>query len=115
MSISKHESVFFSGYAKLPSGITATEMYRIIGVMIVVDMETETVMEADCTLITETGRNFVRNIIAGFCLANGIEPLLRTIDLRYQGNAKKAIISALKIIYDKYKSYKEGHIISAID
>lgn len=115
MSISKRESVFFSGYAKLPSGITVTEMYRIIGVMIVVDMETETIMEADCTLITETGRNFVRNIVEGFCLTKGIEPLLRVIDLRYQGNAKRAIISALRIIYDKYKSYKDGHMISEFD
>ncbi len=115
MSISKLEPVFFSGYAKLPSGITATEMYRVIGVMIVVDMETETVLEADCTLITETGRNFVRSIIAGFCLAKGIEPLLGIIDLRYQGNAKRAIITALRIIYDKYKNYKEGHITSAFE
>jgi hypothetical protein len=115
VSISERETVFFSGYAKLPSGITATEMYRIIGIMIVVDMETETITEADCTLITETGRNFVKKIIEGFCLAKGIEPLLDMIDLRYQGNAKRAIISALKIIYDKYKSYKEGHIISAFD
>lgn len=115
MTISERELTFFSGYAKLPSGITATEMYRVIGVVVVVDMETETIVEADCTLATETGRNFIRNIIAGFSLANGIEPLMRIVDTRYQGSAKKAIITAMKIIYDKYRSYKEGHTVSALD
>lgn len=115
MAISHRELVFFSGYAKLPAGITATEVYRVIGVVVVVDMETDTIMETDCTLATETGRNFVRNIITDFCMADGIDPLLRIIDSRYQGSAKRAIITALRIIYDKYKSYKDGHVISVLD
>ncbi len=115
MAFSEQELVFFSGYAKLPLGITATEMYRVIGVVVVVDVETGTIVEADCTLATETGRNFIRNIIAGFSMAKGIEPLLQAIDTRYQGSAKKAIITTLKIIYDKYKSYREGHTVSALD
>lgn len=115
MACSEHDLVFFSAYAKLPLGITATEIYRVIGVVVVVDIETGTIMEADCTLATETARNFVRNIIAGFSMSKGIEPLLQIIDTRYQGGAKKAIITALKIIYDKYRSYREGHTISALD
>lgn len=115
MAFANHETVFFSGYAKLPSGITATEMYRVIGVVVVVDMTTETIIEADCALATETARNFIIKIIAGHSLVNGIEPLLKIIDTRYQGSAKKAIITALKIIYDKYRSYKDGHTVSVLE
>lgn len=34
-----NERVLFSGYAKLPVGITAAEMYKVIGVIVVVDMK----------------------------------------------------------------------------
>jgi hypothetical protein len=109
------KEIFFSGYAKLPAGITATEMYKVIGVVVVIDPETEIIGEADCTLATEVGRIFVKNIMTGYSMAQGIEPLLRTVDARYQGSAKKAIITALKIINDKYRSYKDGHSVSALD
>lgn len=108
-------TVFFSGYAKLPSGITANEMYKVIGVVIVVDMQTEKIVEADCTLATQVGRNFISHIMVGHSIANGIDLLLREIDDRYQGSAKKAIITSLKIINDKYRSFKEGNCSSVLD
>jgi hypothetical protein len=57
--------VLFSGYAKLPTGITATELYRVIGLVILVDMETETILEADCTLATQVARKHVSYTLTG--------------------------------------------------
>lgn len=108
-------TVFFSGYAKLPAGITATEMYKVIGVVVVIDVQTEKILEADCTLATQVGREFMKNIMVGHSIAQGVEVLLREIDCRYQGSAKKAIVTAIKIINDKYRSYKEGNNISVLD
>ena len=45
-----NERVLFSGYAKLPVGITAAEMYKVIGVIVVVDMKSGLIVKADCTL-----------------------------------------------------------------
>lgn len=51
-----NEKVLFSGYAKLPVGITAAEMYKVIGVIVVVDMKSGVIVKADCTLATELAR-----------------------------------------------------------
>jgi hypothetical protein len=107
--------VLFSGYAKLPTGITATELYRVIGLVILIDMETETIVEADCTLATSVARNHVSQTLMGQTLKNGPEPLVRLIDQVYQGSAKKAIITAIRISYDKYRSYKEGACPTVVD
>ena len=107
--------VLFSGYAKLPTGITATELYRVIGLVILVDMESETIIEADCTLATQVARKHVSETLGGQSLKHGPEPLVRLIDQVYQGSAKKAIITAIRISYDKYRSFKEGAFPTMIE
>ena len=107
--------ILFSGYAKLPAGITATELYRVIGLVILVEMETEIILEADCTLATQVARRHVAETLVGQSLRNGPEPLVRLIDQVYQGSAKKAIITAIRICYDKYRSFKEGAIPAILD
>ncbi|MDR3349049.1 MAG: DUF3870 domain-containing protein [Acidaminococcales bacterium] len=99
--------VLFSGYAKLPTGITASEMYKLIGIVVLVDISTGVVVEADCTLATELARRHVSKSIAGYDLNRGNEPLQQMLDKVYQGSAKKAVTTVIRIIYDKYRSYKQ--------
>lgn len=96
--------VLFSGYAKLPTGITASELYKIIGVIVLVNMDTGEIIEADCTLATQLARRHVSAALVGHMLTDGPDQLAQLIDKIYQGNAKKAIITALRIIYDKYRN-----------
>mgnify|MGYP001256539149 CR=1 FL=1 len=58
-----NERVLFSGYAKLPVGITAAEMYKVIGVIVVVDMKSGLIVKADCTLATELAGNILRSAL----------------------------------------------------
>lgn len=102
------DCVLFSGYAKLPEGITATELYKVIGVVLVVDMKTGIIKEADCTLVTELTRKYVCKYMLGYDLNEGPDGLQAILDRQYQGSAKKAIYTAIRIIYDKYKSFKSG-------
>ena len=107
--------VLFSGYAKLPVGITASEMYKVIGVILVVRVDTGEIVEADCTLATSVARKYVSNTLLGHSLKNGPETVLRIIDKQYQGSAKKAIMTSLRIIYDKYRSFMEEQNTLEID
>lgn len=107
--------ILFSGYAKLPLGITASELYKVIGVIVVIRMETGEIIEADCTLATNTARAFVSRTLVGQSLKNGPDQLLRIIDRLYQGSAKKAIMTSLRIIYDKYRSFIEEQSSSETD
>lgn len=102
--------VLFSGYAKLPVGITASEMYKVIGVIVVLRVETGEIVEADCTLATRVAREYVSRVLLGHSLKNGPDAVLRVIDKRYQGSAKKAIMTSLRIIYDKYRSFMDEQL-----
>ena len=100
--------VLFSGYAKLPTGITASEIYRVIGIIVIVDMETEVIIEADCTLATGLARRQVCRFLEGSSLKDGVATIVGQVEEGYQGSTKKAIVTAVRIIYDKYRSYREG-------
>ena len=105
-----NERVLFSGYAKLPVGITAAEMYKVIGVIVVVDMKSGLIVKADCTLATELARQYI-----GYNLSNGYEELQNILERQYQGSAKKAVATAMRIIYDKYRSFKNGESAEGSD
>lgn len=99
--------ILFSGYAKLPTGITAGELYKTIGLIVIVDVKTGEIVQADCTLATELASRHVADALIGHYLNAGPEELCRRIDRVYQGSAKKAIITALRIIYDKYRNFMD--------
>lgn len=109
-----YDIVLFSGYAKLPIGITAGELYKVVGVVVTVDMESGKIIEADCTLATELARKHIARALVGHSLHEGPEKFAEIIEHIYQGNAKKSIITAIRIIIDKYRSYKDGLIAENI-
>lgn len=100
-------TIFITGYAKLPTSITAEKLYKVIAIGVEIDPKTGIIVEADCTLATEVGRNFLKKLIKGYCLFDGIDSLIKIIETRYYGSARKAIITALKIMYDKWSNYQE--------
>lgn len=104
--------VLFSGYAKLPAGITASEMYNVIGLVVTVDLKTDMILEADCTLATDLARKYVASLLCNQPLSAGVDVLIQNVDQFYHGSAKKAIITALRIIYDKYRTYKDGRVLT---
>ena len=113
--MNKAKEILFSGYAKLPTGITASEVYRVIGVIVLIDVEKEIIVEADCTLATGLARKTVCELLQGKSIKNGVGDIAAEVDEIYQGSAKKAIITALRIIYDKYRSFREGVIPTIVE
>lgn len=95
--------LFLTGYAKLPQGITATELYKIIAIGVIVDRETGTILDADCTLATKTGRKYIKKLLKDLNVKN-IEEIEKKINIGYCGSAKRAIISALRTISEKYRN-----------
>lgn len=98
--------IFVTGYAKLPKGITATELYHVIAVGLKVDRNTGVIVEADCSLVTEVARNFFRELVIGKSL-NSYDDIHLLFKRKYYGSAKKALISALKTCSEKYKQIVE--------
>lgn len=101
-------SIFITGYARLPQGISATELYKVLGIAVEVDPSSGVIIDADCTLATSVGKNFLRKLLIGYSLEQGIDPLVREVEARYFGSARRPIIAALKVVYQRYVAYKSG-------
>ncbi len=99
-------TVYVSGYAKLPSGITAAEMYSVIGIGLLVDRKTGVIIDCDTTLATTTARKFMKDLLVG-CSILKFRELENEIKNRYYGSAKKSLIVALKSCYEKFTEIKD--------
>lgn len=106
-----NNTIFVTGYAKLPQGITAQELYSVIAVGLVIDRESGMILGADCTLATELAKNFVKSLLIGTSIME-IDVLETRFKTMYFGSARKSIISALKTCHEKYKQITENGVDS---
>ncbi|NCC81223.1 MAG: DUF3870 domain-containing protein [Clostridia bacterium] len=111
MSQERKDTIFVTGYAKLPTAITAEKLYQVIAIGLEVDPKTGEIIDGDCTLATELGRSFFKRAVIGHNIETGSEKLIKEFEVRYQGSARKAIITALKLVHEKWVSTKEKTIL----
>jgi len=105
--VNMNNEVFLTGYAKLPDGITAKELYDVIALALVVNRRTGEIMEAEITLSTNVARNFISRVLVGENLED-ISNIETKIMNSYYGSANKAIVTATKICHSKFKKIKDG-------
>jgi uncharacterized protein DUF3870 len=101
------KEIFISGYAKFPKGITATELYSVVALGLLVNRDTGQILDAEASLVTTVAQNLFRKNIIGKNI-NQIEEIEKIFKETYFGSAKKAILSALRTCHEKYKQIKEG-------
>jgi hypothetical protein len=107
MRIQDKSTVLFSGYAKIPKdypyyGDATSE----IGCVIEVDMDSHQVVNCEFGVLKSLTNDFLRRVIVGYDLNQGIEGLAVDIRKRCQLVSKNAIIKALDVAYSKYVEYK---------
>ena len=98
--------VLFSGYAKLPTNTTAQKIFDELALVILVDLETGVIHNAECTMVTGIAKEFVNSLLVGYCLDRGLEPLVALIEHKYHGHLKKALITAVKMVCSEYADVK---------
>jgi Domain of unknown function (DUF3870) len=94
--------VILSGHAKLPQDAVARALWQLLTIVVSVDPSDGTVLEVDSTLVTSPARGFVRQLMVGRSLAESPVPVLEDVQKYYAGGAKKALIAALKQVYDAW-------------
>jgi hypothetical protein len=97
--------VLFSSYAKLPSGTVSAEVYKVMALVVLIDIRTGEIIEADCTLSTRLAERFVIRMMVGKNIQHDNETMVEYFNSVYQGSAKKAVINALRVIGAKYSAY----------
>lgn len=95
---------FIAGHAKLPQGMAARNVYESITITLEVDFKYGVIVDASCTLATEHGREYIRQLLRGYCLDDGIAPLIDQVQMHYRGKAGHAIQAALMDVYAQFET-----------
>lgn len=103
-----NDTIFLTGYARLPAGITASKISDVVGVGVEVDPVSGKIADAECTLATELARGFFRRLVVGRNLDTEFALVVKTIERRYHGSAQKALVTALKTVLEKFQSYRRA-------
>lgn len=95
-------SVLVTGYSKAPQGTSMYEMFKHAGIVLEIDMETHTIVDAEFTFIAQLTKDFFRRLIVGYNLSEGIEPLIARIQDHYFAPSQQAIVVALQSAVQRY-------------
>jgi Domain of unknown function (DUF3870) len=96
------KSVLVTGYSKAPQGTSMYEMFKHAGIVLEIDMETHTIVDAEFTFIAQLTKDFFRRLMIGYNLSEGIEPLIARIQDHYYAPSQQAIIVALQSAVQRY-------------
>lgn len=102
-------AVLLSGYAKLPTNITAEVVYNTLVIAVLVDKRSGIIIDAEASMVTELSKRFVAELLKGYNLNDGPDGLIALFEDNYMGNTKRALETAIRTIFVKYKEYMESH------
>ncbi|MDA8233776.1 MAG: DUF3870 domain-containing protein [Clostridia bacterium] len=94
------------GYARLPEGITAEEVFKIFGVGLEIDPDSGVIVRCQTTCCTTLGDDFLSSIFVGKNMETEYKECLDQISRRYRAIGCKAILAAAKKAYAEYMEFK---------
>ena len=99
------DTVYFVGHAQLPKNIPAHELYGTIALGLEVDLDTGQIINVSINLATELSRQIIVSCLINSNLNNGIKPLIAAVERKYQGDAQRAIVMAIRNAYNRYLEF----------
>lgn len=103
---SKKDIIVCTGYSKLPDGMAAKNLFGVMGIGMEIDRTTDIIVNASSTLVTNMCSDFIRDILVGHDLKNGIDLPIQDFESRYFGLGKKSIVAALRDAYNQFEIYR---------
>jgi Domain of unknown function (DUF3870) len=100
------DTIICTGYSKLPDGMAAKNLFGVMGVGMEIDPMTDCVINASSTFVTNMCTDFVKSVLVGHNLNDGVDEPIRKFERRYYGLGKKAIIAAIRDAYNQFEIYK---------
>lgn len=98
-------TLLLSGYAKLPANTTAEMVYNTLVLVVIIDKRTGVILDAEPSVVTELAKKYINDIMSGYDMNNGPEELLEIFEECYHGNAKRALETAMRMVFSKYRDY----------
>ncbi|MDF3833802.1 DUF3870 domain-containing protein [Cupriavidus basilensis] len=106
--MTKPLTLLIAGHARLPQGMPAKQVFDSLTITVEIDARYAVVIDASCTLVTEHGRRFIRDLLRGRSLRDGIGEMTGLIQQCYVGRASPALAAALKDLHQQYEKLQPG-------
>ncbi|WNB91073.1 DUF3870 domain-containing protein [Bacillus sp. NEB1478] len=100
--LTEMKTVLVTGYAKAPQGSSMYEIYKTSGIVMEIDTETNKIVNAEFTFVTDLAKDFLRRVIVNYDLTNGIEDLIKRIETHYYTPSTSSVVVAVKAAYKRY-------------
>lgn len=89
-------TVYLVGHAKVASDNPISISYGIFFLPFVVDLHTHQIIDVSCNAILDISRDFIRSMLVGCDLLDGLDEAIRRVRSRYFGSSQKALVAALR-------------------
>lgn len=100
------KTIICTGYARLPEGMAAKNLYGVMGIGFEIDAETDRILKVSSTFITSMCSDFFQTIFEGHDLNLGLDEQIKEFESRYFALGKKAVTVAIKDAYNQFLIYK---------
>jgi hypothetical protein len=102
MQMEKLNSVLVTGYSKAPQGTSMYEAFKYAGIVLEINLETNTIVNAEFTFIAQLTRDYFKRLMVGYNLSDGLDPLILRIQEHYFAPSQQSIIVALQSAVQRY-------------
>lgn len=103
----KDSYILVAGFAQLPKGTPVFEMQKSIGCILVVDTETDVIVDCTFTFIRELTNEFISSLLRGKSLTQDLDEMISIVERRFIVPPQKAVIQAILSAYNRYIKAKE--------
>jgi hypothetical protein len=102
----------FSGHAQLPNGTDLYESYKYLSVVMVIDIDTGTILESQIPPFCSLSSNFVSEIFNGRCIDTDLEDIFKQIEQTVHTATRRALITAVQTLHNRYIIVKNNKLKS---
>ncbi len=102
-------TVLVTAYAPAPRGTTMYEVYNYAGVIMEIDINTNQIVNAEFTFITNLAKDFFVRLLQGYNLESGIDPLAEKIRKKYYAPSVESVIACIKVGFQRYFDLKHQY------
>ncbi|WP_134702784.1 DUF3870 domain-containing protein [Ammoniphilus sp. YIM 78166] len=100
------DTILVTGFAQVPKGTTLYEIYKTMAVAMVINLKTEVIEDAEFTCTTDLMNYYLSDLVKGYDLKQGINPLLDTVKKHCIIPSQGALVQALRSAWDRYQESK---------
>lgn len=109
MTLYDANTVYIVGHGKTGHDNAITEQFKIFFIGFVIDTSNDKIIDLGCSTTVDITANFIRSMFIGKRFDTYRKEIEENIAKRYFGSSQKAIITAYKDAFKKYKSIKDKY------